>query len=225
MRTRNLMLAALVAVLTLSLSQSASATWLSAFVDGGPFDNDGAGDDTTPFVLLDPATGDTGVITTNAVGGTGDLNENATSLGVQGTTNDRFDPTEFWTFEWDQGSEFAHIDFGLYSTAGEQNGFTVQSAAFVGQSITPGSANVTFNSTTGTFTFANGTASDVFNTAALYGAGPIPRIPTGTDVTIAYNAGVGEQAIIEQIGFNIPEPSSAILLAAGACMLIRRRRS
>ncbi len=206
---------------------SADAAAVITFANGDTFDDDSAGGTAGPFT--DPVPPGQGTITTTAVAPSGVVNTTAGQLGINAVgadTADRFDDGESWSFSWDVNSQFAEIDFGLYSTAAEDLAFSVQSAAWVGLSITPGSANVIFSSGTGTFTFDDGTASDIFTSTDLYGVGAIPTIGAGTSITIAYAPGAAETAALESMSFNLfaPEPSTAAMLTLGGVLAYWRRR-
>lgn len=213
-----------------SSARNASATAGIMFLNSDSFDGDGIGGTAGPF--LDPASGISGTITTTGIMPGGSLvNTTSGQLGINapgtGDTANSFDNGESWSFVWDYDSQFAGIDFGNYSTATENLAFSVQSSAWIGLGIIPGSVNVVFNNATGAFTFADGTASDIFTAMDLYGAGSVPTVSAGTDILISYTAGSTDNAVIQGMSFNliaIPEPISVTLLSFGALLIAGRRK-
>jgi len=213
-----------------STARNANATAAIMFLNGDSFDGDVAGSTAGPF--LDSASGVNGTITTTGVVPGGSLvNTTSGQLGVNapGTadTADSFDNGESWSFKWDYNSQFAGIDFGNYSTTTENLGFSVQSSAWIGLGIIPGSTNVIFNSVTGAFTFRDGTASDIFTATDLYDGGTVPTVSAGTDILISYTAGTTDNAVIQGMSFNliaVPEPGSVVLLSLVGILIAGHRK-
>jgi hypothetical protein len=212
-----------------STPRNANATAAIMFLNGDSFDGNVAGSTAGPF--LDSATSVSGTITTTSVMPGGSLvNTTSGQLGVNapGTldTADSFDNGESWSFKWNVDSQFAGIDFGNYSTATENLGFSVQSSAWIGLGISPGSTNVLFSSATGAFTFRDGTASDIFTVTDLYGAGSVPTVLAGTDILISYTAGSTDNAVIQGMSFNlpVPEPTSITLLSLVGILIVGHRK-
>lgn len=209
---------------------NASATAAIMFLNSDSFDGDVAGGIAGPF--LDSASGISGTITTTGVMPGGSLvNTTSGQLGINapgtGDTADSFDNGESWSFRWDYNSQLAALDFGNYSTATEDLGFSVQSSAWIGLGVIPGSANVVFNNATGAFTFKDGTASDIFTVTDLYGAGPVPTVLAGTDILISYTAGSTDNAVIQGMSFNliaVPEPTPVTMLSLGGILIAGHRK-
>jgi hypothetical protein len=158
------------------------------------------------------------------------VNTVAAMLGINAPgadTADAFDSGESWTFTWSQNYQFVGIDLVDYNATDGDFSFSVQSPELIGASITPGSANVVFNSVTGTFTFDADTAADDFTASDLYGVGTIPTIHNTRSLTFAYTSTDPNGASVTDMSFNllIPEPSSVALLSFGALILLRRKRS
>jgi hypothetical protein len=208
-----------------STARNADATAAIMFLNSDSFDGDVAGGTAGPF--LDSASSVSGTITTTGVVPGGSLvNTTSGQLGVNapGTldTADSFDNGESWSFKWDVDSQFAGIDFGNYSTTTENLAFSVQSSAWIGLGIIPGSTNVIFSSATGAFTFKDGTASDIFTATDLYDGGTVPTVLAGTDILISYTAGSTDNAVIQGMSFNltaVPEPGSVMLLSLGGILI------
>lgn len=221
----------LASLIYFSSARNAGATAAIMFLNSDSFDGDVAGGTAGPF--LDPASGVSGTITTTGITPGGSLvNTTSGQLGINapgtGDTADSFDNGESWSFKWDFDSQFAAIDFGNYSTTTENLAFSVQSSAWIGLGVIPGSANVVFNSATGAFTFKDGTASDIFTVTDLYGAGSVPTVLAGTDILISYTAGSTDNAVIQGLSFNlvpVPEPSPlAFVLLGSAALWFHLRR-
>jgi hypothetical protein len=213
-----------------STARNADATAAITFLNSDSFDGDVAGGTAGPF--LDSASAVSGMITTTGVTPGGSLvNTTSGQLGINapgtGDTADSFDNGESWSFKWDHDSQFAGIDFGNYSTTTENLAFSVQSSAWIGLGVIPGSANVVFNSATGAFTFNDGTASDIFTATDLYGAGSVPTVLAGTGILISYTAGSTDNAVIQGMSFNliaVPEPGSVMLLSLGGILITGHRK-
>jgi hypothetical protein len=228
MKVRILLIA--VALIGVVAVGPANATVTITFANGDTFDGDVAGSLAGPFT--DAATPLTAEILTSAVAPAGSVvNTVAGQLGINdpgADTVDAFDNGESWIFSWSQNSQFVGIDLGGYSTLAEDFAFSVQSPELVGLVITPGSANVAFNSGTGTFTFDSGTLSDIFTATDLYGSGPIPVIANTRTIKFSFSA-AGENAFVQGMSFNllIPEPSSAVAMTLSGVLLLlaQRRRS
>ena len=217
-------------VISFSTAGNANAQSTITFHNSDSFDGDVAGSVAGPFVDLTSLV--SGMITTASVVPGGSLvNTTPGRLGVDapgtGDTANSFDNLESWVFFWDCNSQFAGINFGDYSTTSENMGFSVQSSAWVGLSISPGSANVVFNSATGAFSFNDSAASDVFTAASLYGTGPIPTVSAGTAITIGYIAGTTDNAYLQRMTFNlsaVPEPSTLAMVGLGGLVMLALRR-
>lgn len=185
------------------------------FANLGEFDGDGAGHSAGPF--LDPDTGVLATLTTIATAG-GAINEVADGLGIGDTM---FDTGESWTFSWNVGTFWEAIDFDRLT---DLESMTVQSAAFIGLVLTPGSPGVAFDSITGTFTFTTD-GPDFFEIDDISG-GALLFVAANTEITIA--AGPGTSSDVSRLQFGaVPEPSSLMLLGLGAFSLaaVRRRRT
>lgn len=197
----------------------------SVIIDFGDFDTDVAG--SVSPLYLDADTGNSGNITTIEVTDT-DGTPGATidaSGSQRGIDNSNITEDESWTFSWNVDTRFLGID---WSGIGNGEFAGVQSDAWIGASITPGSANASFDSITGTFTLGNGESGDRFTEEDLFGTSTIPVISAGTGITI-FNANFDTNAIA--IGTDstwelltaIPEPGSISLLAAGLVLIATRR--
>jgi hypothetical protein len=197
-------------------ASNCEATLVLTFANNDPFEDDNAGDTAGPFT--DAMTGFSGMITTSAVLPDGGLNPNAGSLGVNAAGSDTpgsFDPGESWSFSWDVPTEFAGIGFGAYNAdVGDMHDdqFSVRSDDWISLLITPGSSEVMFDMSTGTFTFDNVGIDDDFSAADLGGAVPVD---VGTLITISFTdldpGGTAGIAHIASLSFNItgiPEPSA-----------------
>lgn len=193
-------------------SSQSHADIILTFANNDTFEGDDAGDTAGPFT--DQATGVTGTITTQAVSPSGVLNPNMNSLGIDsdGDTGDfaaRFDNGESWTFEWDVKTFFAGIDFDLFSEESET--FSVQSNDWTNlMGVNPGSDKVTYNSSTGTFEFLSGTTSDDFDLEDISGGTVLP-VNLGTDIVVSYSGDAADDAVIADMTFATPEPSSFVL--------------
>jgi hypothetical protein len=144
-----------------------------------------------------------------------------------------FDPGESWSFSWNAPTEFAGVSFGAYSQIGgmtlHNDQFSIQSDDWISLMITPGSAEVAFDMSTGTFTFDN-VGTDDFSATDLGGAVPVA---IGSLITINFTdldpGGTEGVAHIASLSFNItgvPEPSAFLFggLLCGVIGAARLRR-
>ncbi len=190
------------------------------------FHEHAAGDTAGPF--LDTESGFAGTITTLSV------TDSAGSPGAQirvaadgsqtGVNNQLFDGLESWTFSWNVGSQLLEID---YSGMNSEGIFGIQSDAWIGADIQPGSTLVTFDPVTGTFSLWDGNPGDTYTQANLYGSSEVPLIPAGTGIRI-YSISGHSFAIGSGFTFAlVPEPATLSLLSgiAGALLMRPRRRT
>ena len=225
LRSRFVSSLALLLGCTFGISSSAHGAFSFVFVESGPFDGDTAapGNNTAgPF--LDTATGVSATLTTTALTAGTVLNEQGGLLG-SGTDTigaDGFGADEFWSFTFDAPSQLTAIDLSSY---GVDDSLFIQSPAFVGAAITPGTTKVTLTSSTGTFTFKADVAGDAFGATSFYGTSTIPQIPAGTNinVTVGSTGGASFQGLTFNLIATVPEPGTLTLLAAGALLALRRR--
>jgi len=210
-----------VVLITLTSSNRSRADIILTFSNGDSFEGDDAGDMAGPFT--DPATDITGTITTQSVSPSGVLNPNSGSLGIDsdedsGDFGARFDHGENWTFEWDIKTYFEGIDFDLFSE--ETETFSVQSNDWINLTgVNPVSDEVTYNSSTGTFEFSSGTSSDDFDLNDISGGTFLP-VNSGTDIAISYSGGSADDAVIADMTFATPEPSTFILVGIAALAFV-----
>lgn len=223
------------------------------FVAGDSFNGVGAGESSDTFT--DATTGFSGEILTNAIapatssepmGGPAVLstftnnNFGFSGLGIDspggsgdyGEVNSRFDDGESWTFSWNVATQFEGISFEQYASATEE--FTIQSELFKGLSDINPTANVSYDSTDGIFTFGINQSGDSFSLTDLSG-GTIIDIAAYTDITITYegtpgSAGsFGDFSAVSSLSFSlVPEPGNALiggLLASGLFFRRRQRRA
>jgi len=147
------------------------------------------------------------------------LNTVSGSIGINSSgssdSSSRFDNQEAWTFDWSTDSEFTFIDLAFFTSSATET-FQLQSDDWKGLTLTPGSASVSFNSSSGTFTLSDKGNLDEFNLNDLSG-GVTLAVAAGTDITISYsNDGSNSSntnASFTEMQFNlIPEPSVLSLL-------------
>lgn len=211
----------------LGLTQAAqSAVVISLATNSADFDDDVAGSTAGPYT--DAVTAVTGTITTTQVtdttGVAGDsLNFGGSQSGIG--VNTSISLLESWSFTWDVATQLTAIDFSALNAGLNAQ---IQSNAWIGASITPGSANVSFSSVTGTFQFNGSQSGDGFNLAEMYGTSTIPIINPGTTLTISSVSGDGFSI---GTGFTwnllaVPEPNAIALLlgATGMFLGLRRRK-
>lgn len=204
---------------------SADAAVVISMVDSRlEFHEKGAGDTSGPF--LDVDSGVSGTITTTRVtDSTGNpgakviVDVNGSQTGV---TNTSITAQESWSFTWNVDAQLLQIDYSALSGTGVAG---IQSDAWIGASITPGTTSAHFDSNTGTFTLDGDLPADTFTQSHLYGTGEVPVIPSGTEITL-FSATGATYSIGG--GFNwalTPEPATLSLLAGAAgAMLMRPRR-
>lgn len=209
----------------LSLPAAQSAVLIDMSASSADFNGDVAGSTAGPYT--DGATGVSGTITTVQVTNTaGVAGSSLVFAGSQsGIDNIGISLQESWTFEWNTNSQLLQIDFSAMGTGLVA---AIQSDAWIGASITPGSVNVSFDSLTGTFQFNGDQAGDGFSTANMYGVSAIPVISAGTDIRLFSSSG-GGFSIGQGFTWNllaVPEPSTYALLLGGTGFLyfLRRRR-
>lgn len=183
-----------------------------------------AGDTSGPF--LDAESGVSGTITTTRVtdsagnpGASVFIDTNGSQTGVNNT---QISGQESWSFQWDVDTQLLHIDYSSLNGTGVA---AIQSDAWIGLAITPGTTSAHFDSVTGTFTLDGDLPGDTFTQSHLYGTGDVPVIPGGTEITL-FSATGDSYAI--GAGFTwalIPEPATlSVIVGAAGAMLMRPRR-
>ena len=186
------------------------------------FIGDGVGDTAGPFVI----DGQNRTLTTTAISHGGTLSTEASpnfALAIDSNLSGE-DPTEFglgesWAFEFDGDVFLTGVNLTGLNSA---NHWTLSSTDWVGLTIPTGSANVSFDSSTGTITLDGSETVDDFTLFELTGANDPLALPilASTDVLIASDVG-DATSNIESLTFHaptaVPEPSSWIFLGLVAC--------
>ena len=185
---------------------------------GAMFSGDMAGDTAGPL-LVDgwPVT-----FLTTGVTPSGSLAADSLGLGINSGSGDpdlvSFNIGEGWEFNLDQKTYFEGIDFGGLQI---EETITVQSVAWTSlASVNPISPSVTYDASSGSFTFTdNGAGNDTFDRLDMTG-GRVLLVPAGTNVFIGgltSTFGPNDDVEIQSVTlFAIPEPSSiSLLLLAG----------
>lgn len=193
----------------------ADAGIVYVFANGGQFDGDGATD--TADLGTDSVTGEAAIVTSIAVndgGGAAVLNENGGALGVG---NAVFDVGESWEFSW--GIDTILHSFDLNALSGVET-FQIQSSDWVGASFTSSETEVTFDSVSGTFTFADGISNDVFDLDSIVTG----DLAVSASSSYVFSMGSGSAALGAFSFSAVPEPSSMSLLCVWATAFAFRRR-
>ena len=188
----------LLALLTF-LCASANATDVS-FTNGGQFDNDTDG---SAAVFADAT------ITTVSLGGSATaLNENAGLLGATGgASNTRWDSGESWTFEFNKAVSIDTIGFNVFGSVDDEA--TLQSADWIGLGFIENDVDLSFNDTTGAFTFTGGTNRN-FDLATIVTGGV--SLSASSDLTFS-STGTSNFEITALKFTVVPEPQTYALLA------------
>lgn len=210
--------AALASMAVLSSAHSAVVIDLTAFA------GDIEGSVTGPFT--DSTTGQSASFATTIITNQSGISGGSNYLDFAGTqkgiNNTNISGNESWTFSLSNASQFVGID---WSGLADASLAAVQSSAWIGATITPGSTAVTFNSSTGTFYFNGTLPGDRFDLEDIYGTGSIPTIAAGTGIRI-FSPNGDAFALGADFTWNVvPEPSAFALagLAAAALFSCRKR--
>lgn len=217
---------ALLTVILLATPTPVSATLIISFGAGGngtALHGDEAGDTAGPFT--DPMTGGSGTITTDTVlsadGSPGGSLRRTTDFGGRlGVDSFYFSGSESWSFHWDVPVEFAGFSLTNFNNTNVNSGeqFQISSEAWENLSITPTSSKVSFNATTGTFTFDFGPPGDSFDESDL--GGPA-ELPVGEVMTIAYTSTITDSFnAIDSMSFNITVVPESSQVACGALVCV-----
>lgn len=207
------------------------------------FDNDRVGDTSDP--ILDPDTGTVVTFTTRFITGDGTLWASSDELGIDrgavgGDGGDRagfFDDGDAWSFDADQDLSLIRVTFADFSRAqltANEDVVLMQSNDWIGlANVSPDLDQVSFNSSTGTFTFtaipwSEGNDFD-FDLGQISGGTALP-VFAGTDITFtdASNNTFGWQ--LDRMDFTtnaVPEPASVplVVLAMSFTVSMHRRRT
>ena len=226
---KNVFVIALLTVLSVTLESNASfvicvgsfasgasgATNGQPFTNGGDFDGDVSGDQVSYS-----GGGQTVVLTTNSVSPDGEIGVDNDGLGVNalggGDQPSRFDDGESWSFSFDTAGMLTDLDFGVFTSSGDEN-FTISSASL---------GTLMFEDNGSTDQFA-GVDSDSFIFDSIV-------IPANEVITLSYFSpnNVNGNARLEGFKFEalaaaaVPEPSTFTLFgsAVACCLLGRGRR-